>query len=158
MSIDSTQPATPATDPRALYLAALSIAEQIISGAPVVPQSLDVRSYGEWKYGRYGISVHLRRPSEVAAFGRWIGAHVTTELRNDGRYSTEAIGEYHGTPFQAWALHTDAAWIQRQEALAGLLADQAHDMYDLDADSAAVLPGCGRVGYVAAAAEAEVSA
>lgn len=160
MSIDSTvqsQLATPAPDPRALYLAALSVAEEIISSAPVVPQSLDVRSYGEWKFGRYGISVHLRLPSEVAGFARWIGAHVATDPRPDGLYTTAASGEHHGTPFHAWALHSDAAWVQRQQILAGELAAQAHDVYDLDADSAAVVPGCSPYGYLATR-DAEVSA
>ncbi|MEU9498186.1 hypothetical protein [Streptomyces sp. NPDC048196] len=158
MSIDSTapsQPAQPARDPRALYLAALSVAERIVAGAPIVPQSIDTRSYGEWAYGRYGVSVHLRQPADVAAFARWIGAHVATEPRDDGRYITTASGEHHGTPFHAWALHSDAAWIKRQSELAGELADQAHDMYDLNPDSVALVPGCARVGYVTAASDAE---
>ncbi|MGW7247758.1 hypothetical protein [Streptomyces decoyicus] len=158
MSIDLTSPDQAGVDPRSSYLAALSVAEQIVAGAPVVPLSIDTRSYGEWKYGRYGVSVHLRQPADVAAFARWIGAHVTTAPRADGLHITTSSGEYHGTPFHAWALHSDVAWIKRQAEMAGQLAAQAHDMYDLNADSAHVVPGCAPDGYLTATVDAEVSA
>ncbi|WP_431999265.1 hypothetical protein [Streptomyces sioyaensis] len=158
MSIDSISPEQAGVDPRSQYLAALSVAEQIIAGAPVVPQSIDARSYGEWKYGRYGVSVHLLLPADVAAFARWIGAHVSTSPRSDGRYTTEAVGEYHGVPFQAWALHSDVAWVKRQTEMAGQLAAQAHTLYDLDTDSSAVVPGCAPYGCLATPMVGEVPA
>lgn len=148
MSINFTHPARVGIDPRSRYLCALSVAEQIVSSSPVVPASLDIRAYGEWKFGRYGISVHLRKPADVAAFARWVGAHVATELRSDGMFQTAAAGEFRGTPFHTWALHSDGAWVARQQERAGELAAQAHEMYDLDADSAHVVPGCVWVGYV----------
>ncbi|TJZ55578.1 hypothetical protein FCH28_09560 [Streptomyces piniterrae] len=152
MSINLIHPARGGTDPRSLYLRALSVAEHLISDSPAIPASLDIRAYGEWEFGRYGLSVHLRKPADVAAFARWIGAHVTTELRSDGMYGTTALGEFRGTPFHAWALHSDGEWLARQTKRAGELAAQAHDMYDLDADSTVVVPGCAPVGYVQSAA------
>ncbi|MCZ1006387.1 hypothetical protein O1L68_06010 [Streptomyces lydicus] len=149
MSIDSISPDQAGADPRSSYLAALSVAEQIVAAAPVVPQSIDTHSYGEWKFGRYGVSVHLLLPADVTAFARWVGAHASTSPRDDGRYTTAAVGEYHGVPFRAWALHSDVAWVKRQTEMAGQLAAQAHALYDLDADSAAVLPGCAPYGCLA---------
>ncbi|MFI2184559.1 hypothetical protein [Streptomyces sioyaensis] len=149
MSIDSTQPDR-AADPRSSYLVALSVAEQIVAGAPVIPQSITANRYDG------GLELHLASPADVAVFARWIGVHVTT-TRTTTKYpfETGAAGTWHGVGFRAWVMHEDASWVQRQQDQAGELVNQAHDMYDLDADSAAVVPGCVRVGYVTASADSE---
>ncbi|MFG2826044.1 hypothetical protein ACGFWI_00950 [Streptomyces sp. NPDC048434] len=159
MSINLTQPASASADPRSSYLVALSVAEQIISASPVMPNSVTASRYGEWD-GKYGLMLHLASPSDVAVFARWIGAHVVNIAHPEGKYPFEAAatGVWHGCPFRAWVLHTDAAWVQRQQDKAGELAAQAHDMYDLNADSAHVVPGCAPYGCLAAAADAEVTA
>ncbi|MFG2400710.1 hypothetical protein [Streptomyces lydicus] len=161
MSIDSTrlaEQAPPAFEPRAQYLGAFAAAEQMIAGSPVVPSGISVVTYAQWAPDGMGLDVHLRTPSDVAVFARWIGGHVGTTLQADGLLRTSVTGGYRGTPYLAWALHTDAEWVLRQTEQAGELARQAHEYYDLDEDSAAVVPGCGRVGYLAAGADAEVPA
>ena len=152
MSINSISP-DQAVDPRSTYLAALSVAEQIIAAAPVVPQSVTASRFDG------SLDLHLAGPAAVVVFARWIGAHVTTS-RTESRYPflTSTDGTWHGVRFNAWAMHSDAEWVQRQQDKAGELAAQAHDMYDLNADSAHVVPGCAPYGCLAAPVVGEVSA
>lgn len=152
MSIDSISPDQAGADPRSQYLVTLSVAEQIIAAAPVVPQSVTASRYD-------GLQLHLASPTDVAVFARWIGAHVTTtETGRKYPFETAAVGTWHGVPFRAWVMHSDAEWVQRQQDKAGELAAQAHDMYDLNADSAHVMPGCAPYGCLAAPVVGEVSA
>lgn len=158
MSIDSISPDQAGADPRSSYLAALSVAEQIVAAAPVVPKAVAVSRYGRWEIDAFGLDLHLASPTDVVAFARWIGAHVTTkETGLQYPFETRAAGTWHGVPFGVWALHSDAEWVQRQEALAGQLTTQAHEMYDLDTDSSAVVPGCAPYACLAVR-DAEVSA
>lgn len=157
MSYDSTQPERADADPQSSFLVALAVAEQIIAGAPVVPHSVTASRYGQWT-GEYGLALHMASPTDVVRFARWIGAHVTTTQTNTKYpFETWAAGTWHGVPFRVWHMHSDTEWVQRQQDQAGQLALQAHETYDLDTDSAAVLPGCAPYGCLAAA-DAEVPA
>ncbi|MFJ1995257.1 hypothetical protein [Streptomyces asiaticus] len=96
----------PAVDLRDGLMAALSVAEHIAASAPVIPASIDARTYSDPVPRTYGLSVHLRSEQEVRDFAAWVGAEVTTEPRDDGRWKSTVTFEASGVPVQAWALHT----------------------------------------------------
>jgi len=119
VSIDLTEPTPTDTDPRAQYMAALAVAEQLIAYAPALPLSLDVRAYGPWKYGTCGLSLHFASRADVTVFLRWAGAEIESVLREDGMVRTgtpDPGGVYQDVPFEAWALHTGAAPVEQQAA------------------------------------------
>lgn len=88
------------------YMAAVSALEHMLSTAPVLPGSVEVRVYG-FAPGRPSLHLHCDSVADVEAFGRHFGAYVTSRPHRDEPGSdvyTSAVGEFRGVPFTAWML------------------------------------------------------
>ncbi|WP_329163964.1 hypothetical protein OHB49_29050 [Streptomyces sp. NBC_01717] len=107
MSTQITAPTEPDTGtvPRNSYMAALSLAETILSESTVIPSSF-VIEVTEHAPADPIIRFYFHRdPAAVAEFAdeRWM--NVSTETRNDGSVYTEAQGApRRGVRVTAWAL------------------------------------------------------
>lgn len=109
-------------------MAALSVAEQITSTAPVVPTDIavNVRS----------IDVHFHQsPEDLVVFARAFDLPVTLRERHGGRERpyVEARGSLNDVSLHAWALGTEADVDRYRAALASVACDE-------DAPGVAALP------------------
>lgn len=95
---------------RDALMRALAAAEAIVSGAPVVPESVDASRYlTGLSRGEYGLSAHYRTATAVRRVAEWAGAEVAMTPQPDGWWKTGATFRVQGVLVSAWALHTLAA-------------------------------------------------
>lgn len=89
---------------RASFTAALSVAEALLIGAPVLPTSVEIQAY-PWTPDSPAVVVYFHdEPDSVRQFAAQFEMPATDTTRPDGSVYTEATGLLCGVQVRAWAL------------------------------------------------------
>ncbi|MGW1814253.1 hypothetical protein ACWCQM_11905 [Streptomyces sp. NPDC002125] len=106
MSINLTRPTSTGPVQRNSYMAALSLAETLLSETTAVPTSVNVEA-SHFAPATPLIKVYFHRdPAAVLRFAAQFGLVVSVEKHLNGGEYTEANAERDGVKVQAWALLT----------------------------------------------------
>lgn len=89
---------------RASFTAALSVADALLVGTPVLPTSMELQSY-PWTPDDPAVVVYFHdQPDSVHAFAAQFEMTATDTTLPDGSVRTEATGLVCGVQVRAWAL------------------------------------------------------
>jgi hypothetical protein len=91
-------------------MAAVSALEHMLSSAPVLPGSVEVRVY-PFAPNSPSLKLLCNSVADVESFGGHFDAYVTSRPHRDEPGSdiyTSAVGEFLGVPFTAWVLTAPA--------------------------------------------------
>ncbi|MFI8865305.1 hypothetical protein ACIGNW_00075 [Streptomyces sp. NPDC053707] len=89
---------------RASFTAALSVAEALLAGSPVLPSSVELQVY-PWTPATPAVVVYFHdEPDSVRQFAGRFELVATDTTRPDGAVHTEASGLLCGVQVRAWSL------------------------------------------------------